>query len=297
MGAHASSMTISVQTEAERLKVPLVTTSYADLIVQRGFTYTFKLPPLASEFSRAGIDYMKEIAQASGKPLKKVAMFYGSDAASKATGTAFLPLLEKSGLEIVAKGTFQSGMTDATPILTQVKSSQPDLVYIYGYVSDLILTIRGLRSIGMNIPVVSSGGPVTTKAIVESLGKTANGLFGTVMWNGDLNYPGVKEFTKAYLAKYSDERFVIAEAGEGYVCGWLIKEAMERAGSAEPTKIRDALAKMEISQGPAAMMPPGKVAFGPNGLSKYTFPIMIEWINEEPRTVWPVNVQTLKPLF
>src|SRR4051812_40515603 len=48
VGAHTSTMTLTAQIEAERAEVPLITTSYADAIVQRGYKFTFKIPPQAS---------------------------------------------------------------------------------------------------------------------------------------------------------------------------------------------------------------------------------------------------------
>ncbi len=43
VGAHVSTMTLSAQLEAERAEVPIITTSYADSIVAKGYKYTFKI--------------------------------------------------------------------------------------------------------------------------------------------------------------------------------------------------------------------------------------------------------------
>ena len=44
-GATASAMTLAAQVEAEKSEIPLVTNSYADGIVTRGYKYSFKITP------------------------------------------------------------------------------------------------------------------------------------------------------------------------------------------------------------------------------------------------------------
>src|SRR6476659_933347 len=45
LGAGASAMTLAAQVESEKSQIPLITGSYADGIVNRGYKYTFKITP------------------------------------------------------------------------------------------------------------------------------------------------------------------------------------------------------------------------------------------------------------
>src|SRR6476646_5878549 len=45
LGAGASAMTLAAQDDTEKSEIPLITGSYADGIVNRGYKYTFKLSP------------------------------------------------------------------------------------------------------------------------------------------------------------------------------------------------------------------------------------------------------------
>ena len=45
-GATASAMTMAAQVEAEKARVPIITSSYADPLTKRGMKYTFKLTAL-----------------------------------------------------------------------------------------------------------------------------------------------------------------------------------------------------------------------------------------------------------
>lgn len=291
VGAHTSTMTLSAQIEAERAEVPLITTSYADQIVERGYEYTFKIPPQASRFSVAGLEYTQEIFAQNNKPLENIAIFYGTDAASQAGGEAYLKLAAEQDIEVVTTGSFPSGLTDPTPVLAPILQHKPDVIFLNAFTSDVILITRALRSVGVTTPIVGSGSGISAPTIGEALGEQANGLMGTLAWNGDLPVPGVEAFSKAFLDRYPNEQFAPQEAGEGYAIGHLIALAIENAGSNDPKMIREALSAIDAP----AMLPGNRVEFDDNGLNKHIMPIMVSWYNGELRTVWPKQYQTIEP--
>ena len=67
----------------------------------------------------------------------------------------------------------------------------------------------------------------------------------------------------------------------------MIADAIERAASAYPQKVRDALSTLDISSGYAAMGPGGKVKFGPNGKNIYAHPVGVQWQHGDLATVFP----------
>ena len=116
MGAHVSTMTLSAQIEAERAEVPLITTSYADAIVSKGMKYTFKIPPLSTAFSDVAFDYINAVyAEMTNQKVKKVAIFYGSDANSQALGAGLIANAKKNNLEVVAAASLASGIRMTIP--------------------------------------------------------------------------------------------------------------------------------------------------------------------------------------
>ena len=62
-----------------------------------------------------------------------------------------------------------------------------------------------------------------------------------MMWNWDLNVPGNKEFVAAYKAAYPNEPYPPAneQLGQGYVAAMVLRQALEKAASRDPKKIRD----------------------------------------------------------
>lgn len=296
VGANTSAMTLSVQIEAERAEIPLLTTSYADPIVQRGLKYTFKLPPQGSSLAELQMEYIKDLMQQQkGQAPKRAAVFVGSDSASQSVLKATLALAGKYGFDIVSQISFQSGLTDPTQIVSASLQNKPDVVFLSSFTSDVILVTRALRAVNINVPIITGGGGVSTDTIGATLGKASENLMGIVCWNWDLPIDGVKPVLDGYKALEPKAPFPPASEtiGTGYTLGLVIRAALEKAATDDPKKLRDTIASLEVQ----APMPGGKVAFGENGQNKFIQPIMVGWINGQLRTVWPKQVQAATPKF
>ena len=81
LGATTSAMTLAAQVEAEKSEIPIVTGSYADGIVTRGYKYTFKITPQGGAVwnwsMSSGYDMWKA---AKGSPPKSALIFMSNDA-------------------------------------------------------------------------------------------------------------------------------------------------------------------------------------------------------------------------
>ncbi len=292
VGAHTSTMTLSAQIEAERGEVPILTTSYSDQIVQRGYKYTFKVAPQASVLAQEGFDDIVALYQElKQKKVQRVAIFYGADAASQSIGKAYAEIAKKAGAQVVATSTFSGNLADPTSVVGPVLQSKPDVLFLNAFVNDTILITRALRSLGIMIPIIGSGSGISVKTLGQTLGKQGDNLMGTLAWNWDLPTPGSKEFGVLYHAKYPDEPFAPQEAGEGFAVGEIIAAAIEKAASADPKKIRDALMQTNVQ----SVLPGGPVSFGENGMRNNSIGILVSWIDGKLRTVYPKEDSTISP--
>jgi branched-chain amino acid transport system substrate-binding protein len=79
-GATASAMTLAAQVEAEKSQIPLITDSYADGIVTRGYKYTFKLTPQGSVIWNCNVTSATEMWKASKGSPPAVGIFMSNDA-------------------------------------------------------------------------------------------------------------------------------------------------------------------------------------------------------------------------
>lgn len=290
VGSFLSALTLTASTATERREVPMVTQSLIDDIVERGYRYVFKLPPNTSSTGTEAVNYYLEIAEAQGTTVERAAVVGSNDAATAAQSETLRDQARERGIEVGAFVSFPPGLEDASAIVNQISDAEPDAVFAGGPVADIALLVKGLRARGIDAPIVGSGGTgFLTQGLAEALGEQVNGIMSISAWNGDMKLQGAAEAERSWQEEY-DQPFMPNEAGTSYVAVYLLKEAMERAGSSEPQVLRDALAEIEVSSGPAAAYPPGGIKFDETGMNERVVPIMIQWQEGLPKTVWPEDL-------
>jgi branched-chain amino acid transport system substrate-binding protein len=292
VGCQVSSMTLSAQIEAERAEVPLLSTSYADAIVSKGYKYIFKVAPLSTALSAHAIDDVLALYRDQKKTeVKRVAVFHGSDASSQSIGQATVSGAKERGLDVAAAVPFQNGLADPSAVVAAVLASKPEVIFLISTPDDTILVTRALRSLGVRAPVVGSGTGISVKSLAEALGPQADNLMGTLGWNYDLPIKGVPEFVARYHAAFPKEPYAPQEAGEGYAIGMAIRAALETAATTDPKKLRDTFAAIDTP----SILPGNAIRFAPNGQNSAMVPILVGWKGGKLHTMWPKEYQTVAP--
>lgn len=295
-GATTSAMTLAAQVEAEKSRVPLITTSYADPLVQRGMKYTFKITAPGSYIWNFAMDALFDMIKAErGAPPKSCAIFMGSDAVSMAVAKT-LPLEAKRlGLPIVAQVNFQGNLTDPSVVVSPVLQKRPETIFLSAFLDDTLLIMKTLRGLGIKTPVAAAGG-VSSDSAGKALGAAADGVFMPWSWSWDLAVPHESELNALYKKAHPDAPYPCnnEELGLGYSCGMILRAALEKAASRDGEKLRDVLADTTFTDLP---IPATKVAFDGTGLNKYAEMILTEWSAGNAHTVWPQKLQAMKPVF
>lgn len=144
---------------------------------------------------------------------------------------------------------------------------KPDAVFISAIPSEAGLSVKQIREQGIKMPIVSGDG-FDTELVASVPGpELANDVyFSTHTYRGD-DRPEVTKFIADYKAEYGIDP-ENAFAPLGYDAMMLVADAVKRANSAEPAKIRDALTETrgfkavtgEISYTRPSMVPPKPVA-------------------------------------
>jgi branched-chain amino acid transport system substrate-binding protein len=295
IGAWLSSFTLGLTEVAERLQVPWLTLSYADNITERGFKYTFQSSPVSSLQAQQALDLVTDIARKNNRPLKKAALVGDNTAA---TVFFFKPLREKllaaKGIELVADEIWTPPLADATSIVQKLRATQPDIVF-YGATnfSDSIQVLQKVKEFNLKTTIQGVGAWLVTPEYVKAIGKENLDGIQTVVAAHPLK--GQEELVRKFVQR-TGEPFITQEPLCTYAHVWLIKEAAERAKSADPKAIREALAKIDLTAGPAATtLYPGRIRFDERGRRIGATPIIVQWQNGEPYTVVPTAVAT-RPL-
>lgn len=158
--------------------------------------------------------------------------------------TAFFKerFIERGG-EIIDEDFFMMGDTDFSAQIARLEAVDPapDGIFISAIPSEAGLSVRQIREKGIEMPIVSGDGFDTQLvSTVPGPELARNVFFSTHTYLAD-DRPEVQEFIDAYTAKFGvppENSF----APLGYDAIGLLANAIERAGSAEPAAIREAMA-------------------------------------------------------
>ncbi len=295
IGSWLSSFTLGVTEVAEREQVPWLTLSYADSITERGFKYTFQTSPVAGAQAVKALDLLLDLARRNKTQIRKAAIVGDNTAASV---FFFKPLREKllqeKGIELVVDEIWTPPLADATPVVQKVRSTQPDIIFFSATaLPDSIQVLQKTKEFGLRIPIMGNGVWLLMPETVKALGKDlVEGVMSTVA-----AHP--LKGQEALVKKFKDrtgEPFMVQDALMTYAHVWIVKEAAERAKSRDPKAIRDAIATLDVSAGPAAStLVPGRIRYDERGRRLDATPIIVQWQGGEPFTVAPAEFATRKP--
>ncbi|QPC94555.1 ABC transporter substrate-binding protein [Mesorhizobium sp. INR15] len=238
VGALCSSATLSIMPIIEKAKIPLVVeTSTSPKITEMagvgGNTWTFRINPSDQELAIGLARYLI----ADGK-IKKVA-FAGEDTDYGRGGHAALKaVLEKNGVDVGDGDFFGRDTQDFSAFLTRMGSDKPDAIAVYLNGADELNFLRQYRASGLTIPLT---GRVEFSELQEGVVESGaiNGATSVFPYSEQITVGDNTAFVERFRKKFGE--LPNAQSYEGYTAIKLIADAIERAKSAEPAKIRDAL--------------------------------------------------------
>jgi branched-chain amino acid transport system substrate-binding protein len=290
-GCYVSTYTLVATEVAERYKIPFVTGSVADKITDRGFKFTFQVSPKASHFGEMQMEFAAKVA---GKG-KRAAVVYEDTDYGTATSKGVIEGAKKYGFEVVMNEPYTAKFTDATPLVNKIKATKPDLMFPVSYITDALLIIRTMKQLNVNASVFGGGAGYIIPDFYKEMGKDGEYIYSAASWNYDINCGEVPKIAEAYEKRYGE--FLMEHAGEAYVMIWVIADAVERAASTDPVKVRDAMAKTNLTKGPGSVMPGCHVEFDDKGWNKHVHPVMLQWQKGQLRTVFPESDSRVKPVW
>jgi len=298
-GMDLSPLTTAALPVIARYHIPMVTASIADALTQQGNKYIFEIAPKGSQFGATEVQFVKYLDKVDHLKLTKAAIVYVDNPYGQSTAAGVAATVKSAGLTVVMDTAYPSDITDATPLVADIKKSGAQLLFPVSYVTDAGLILNALKATNSNVLVIGGGAGFIWPPIEKAIGASVNGLVSVASWNWDsknvLDNPDLVSVTQRYEQAYGT--FMPEQAGEAYAGVWTIADALEKAASSDPQKVRDALAGLSVSSGGAALMQPGTVAYDQTGFNSPTHPVMIQWEKNKPRTVFPVSDAAMAPVL
>ena len=147
----------------------------------------------------------------------------------------------KRGGRIVTKQSYMQGDVDFRGQLSTIQASEPDVIYIPGYYNDVALIAKQARTIGLKQPLLGGDG-WDAPELWPLAGDALNISYISTHYSVDDPSPAIQTFVQEYKQRYQN-LVPDAHAALAYDATRVLANAIERAGSTEGSKIRDALAE------------------------------------------------------
>jgi branched-chain amino acid transport system substrate-binding protein len=235
-----SSSTIATHPTIEELRIPTTNgVSFLPDAKETKLTYLFKFaqtPRLESRF----VDYWVKKLN-----VKRVAFLARNDDWGRATSGVYQARLRELGGTVLSAAFYTPGEKDFYSYLTKIKALNPEGINLVDISATAATQVKQMAELGIKAAALGSDGPITD-AFIRLAGKASDGVPLVVRYGTTLDTPRNKAFVAAFRVKRNGEDPDQYAQG-GYDSVYLQAEAIKRAGSTDPAKVREALAKSDYT--------------------------------------------------
>lgn len=184
---------------------------------------------------------------ASGTLNVKTAAILRNTSSDYSNGVAdkFIEKAKADGIEIVADEGYGATDKDFKAQLTNIKSSNPEVLLIPDYYENDVIILKQAHDVGLDIPIIGPDGWDGVLGVVaKGEENTLNNCYFTNHYSVKDTNPVVKNFVDNYRAKYNDDPSAFAALG--YDAVYVYSKAFENCESETYEDIIDSLKQVEI---------------------------------------------------
>ena len=161
---------------------------------------------------------------------------------------------ERYGGKILWEGDYSASATDFKEQLRTTKGLNPDVIFVPGYPRDSGFIMKQARIMGIKAPFL--GGDGWNANTYNYGGNAIDGNYFSTHWHRE----DPSEISRIFLKRFENEQVRVENSPIPYDVVHLVADAIKRANSTNPEKIRDALAQTKDFPGVA-----GNITFDQNG--------------------------------
>ena len=290
-GGFSSSTTWATTAIAQQRQTALlVNSASADKITEQDWQYIFRLNQPISEH----LDTLASFLEKAAPDIKSVAIVHASSLRIASDARKFFKKTASLGLRMIIKESYKSGADDFRPLLTRVKTENPDLLYtVTDEVNEAILMTRHSKEMNLNPKLFVGSGPGFDRTeFAKNAGNASNYLAVTTPWTASVPYPGAKAYHTKFKAKYNNPPTY--HGAQVYAAIYVMADALKRAKVLTPDNVRDALTKtsMKTIYGPVKF-----VSYNKKSRQNRLPTFLVQWIDGKAEIIWPKNMATKKYVY
>ncbi|HET6519399.1 MAG TPA: ABC transporter substrate-binding protein [Geminicoccaceae bacterium] len=245
IGGTTTGTTMAVVPLVEDAEIPFISLAGAVVIIDPVKPWVFKTP----HTDRMACEKIFEDMQKQG--IARIGLISGAGGFDTSMREQCLAVAPDHGIEVVADESYGARDTDMTPQLTNIRNAPGvQAVLNAGFGQGPAVVTRNFAQLGLDVPLYQSHG-VASKSFIELAGEAANGvrlpaaalLVAEQLPDDDPQKPVVVDYKRAFEERWNQP--VSTFGGHAYDALFILKDAIERAGSKDPEAVREAIERTE----------------------------------------------------
>jgi branched-chain amino acid transport system substrate-binding protein len=295
-GAYQSGITLTASAIAEKYGIPFVNgESVAANLTERGFKWFFRTTPVAADFARIYLDFLKDM-KASGQKVDNIALVHENTEYGTSVANVISALFKENGLPIAQDIAYSANTTDVQSQVLQLKDKKPDVVIMISYTSDAILYAKTFQALDYKPPMmIADNAGFSDPSTLKTVGKSIQGIFNRSSFAIGAAGTPTYLINEIYKKKSGGDDLddTAARQMQGF---FVLVDAIDRAGSTEPAKIQAALKATDLKPDQLIMGYKG-VKFDEKGQNVLAAGLVIQLEGENYVPVWPKQLAKTAPAF
>ncbi|MEH2480821.1 branched-chain amino acid transport system substrate-binding protein [Nitrobacteraceae bacterium AZCC 2146] len=215
-------------------KVPFISAYGVHPDITRAGDYDFRTVHLGQPQGRAAAKFIGD-----NLGLKEISVISMDNDYGQATLEGFKAATGQFGIKVLGEYSYPLRDRQFGSIVASVKRDNPKAIYITGYFFTAGPLATQLRAAGITVPIIGSQA-FDAQKLIDIAGSAVEGVYIV----GGLNRDRDNAELKTYLADFQKKAGYPGEnvGATSYSAVMLMADAIKRAGSTDPAKVRDALA-------------------------------------------------------
>ena len=296
MGAYASAATQTSSLRAEQYKIPYLNPdSSSPTLTERGLHWFFRISPHDGVFTQNMFEFIAELKKSKGWNPKKIAIVHEDTLFGKSFGDVAEDIAKREGYTVVAHVLYPANTSEVQSEVQKVKASNPDVILQASYLPDSLLFVKTYKQQAVDVPLIAQDAGFVDAGFIGGLGKDANYFFtrDTFAINVKQRNKGVPLINELYKLR-SGGKNLDGNVAREFTAVTVMADALNRAKSTDPEKLRAALAATDIV-GTRTIMPWKGVKFDEKGQNTEGAGLILQIQNGQYQTVWPTFVSSAPP--
>jgi branched-chain amino acid transport system substrate-binding protein len=295
LGPYNSPVAMVTTQVAERNGIPhIITVAVADEILERGFKYTFRVQPDATNMAEMTCKYIRQLAGKFNMSLKTISCMHISGFGA-VVYNKLVKLAPKYGFETIGNVSYGFAVSDLTTEVSKIKGMNADVITDVGYLPDGILKIKTYADLKVEPKggiIGCANGAFSNPSMVKELGRLTEYIMDGNYWHNPQS-----SLARSVIAEYNRRYTKVvfqSHAVHAYNATLVLIDALERAGTTEPVKLRDAIASTSLKEHTA---PGGPIEFDSTGQNKNALATLQQVQKREIKVILPDEYSDAKPVF